>query len=91
MIPRLKALLQNADNGAADALLLTPRTLRDILLELENMCVTSDEIECRPCDGGRAGFWMKIRRGGNLFYIVQNGELKAGYIPFENDPNAPGL
>lgn len=87
----LKTLIQEVQNGNEAALTLHPRTLWLILKELEGMCVSTDEIECKPVNNDRPGFWMKLKGGGTLIYYVQNGALKAGYFNVIDEPLAPGL
>lgn len=91
MIPQLKLLINNADDGQANALTLMPSTLKNMLKEMEGMVHSSGDIIAKEMPGGRPGFTLSFRAGGELFYIVQNGELKAGYIPYKDEPNAPGL
>lgn len=90
MINALKQLKQRAVDGQSQALLVDPKTLFDILDELENMIVTSDQIEAIPVNNNRPGFWLKPAKT-HLFYVVSNGELDAGWIPFLPNPAAPGL
>lgn len=93
MNAKLKELVNNADDGLSDALTIKPGTLEAILKELEKMCISSDSILCEPVAGG-PGFKIKLRNAvgdGTLFYIVQNGVLMAGYIPYTDEPDAPGL
>jgi hypothetical protein len=65
MNPRLKELINNADDGASDALTLSPRTLKAILQELEKMCHSSDSILCEPVPGG-AGFKISAKNDGRF-------------------------
>ena len=60
MNARLKELINNADDGQADALTLDPRTLKSILQELEKMCNSSDTILCEPVAGG-PGFKLSVK------------------------------
>ncbi len=65
MNPRLKELINNADDGVSDALTLAPRTLKAILQELEKMCHSSDSILCEPLPGG-AGFKISVKNNGRF-------------------------
>jgi len=65
MNPRLKELINNADDGVSDALTLSPRTLKAILQELEKMCHSSDSILCEPVPGG-AGFKISVKNDGRF-------------------------
>ena len=65
MNPRLKELINNADDGASDALTLSPRTLKAILQELEKMCHSSDSILCEPVAGGQ-GFKISAKNDGRF-------------------------
>ena len=65
MNPRLKELINNADDGVSDALTLSPRTLKAILQELEKMCHSSDSILCEPVPGG-AGFKISAKNDGRF-------------------------
>jgi len=65
MNPRLKELINNADDGVSDALTLAPRTLKAILQELEKMCHSSDSILCEPLAGG-AGFKISVKNNGRF-------------------------
>jgi hypothetical protein len=78
MNARLKELINNADDGASDALTLSPRTLKAILQELEKMCHSSDSILCEPVPGG-AGFKISAKNDGRFkrefreFHIEPSG------------------
>jgi hypothetical protein len=78
MNPRLKELINNADDGVSDALTLSPRTLKAILQELEKMCHSSDSILCEPVPGG-AGFKISAKNDGRFlrefreFHIEPSG------------------
>jgi hypothetical protein len=65
MNARLKELINNADDGASDALTLSPRTLKAILQELEKMCHSSDSILCEPVAGGQ-GFKISAKNDGRF-------------------------
>jgi hypothetical protein len=65
MNPRLKQLINNADDGVSDALTLAPRTLKAILQELEKMCHSSDSILCEPLPGG-PGFKISVKNNGRF-------------------------
>ncbi len=90
MDAKLKELINTAEDGLSDSLTIKPETLKAMLKELERMCISTDSVLCEAVAGG-PGFKIKLRAGGELFYMVQNGELIAGYIPFTAEPNAPGL
>jgi len=82
MNPRLKELINNADDGASDALTLAPRTLKAILQELEKMCHSSDSILCEPLAGG-AGFKISAKKNENQAITVITGvSLVAGFLRF---------
>jgi len=78
MNPRLKELINNADDGVSDALTLAPRTLKAILQELEKMCHSSDSILCEPLPGGN-GFKISVKNNGRFlrefreFHIEPSG------------------
>ncbi len=63
MNPKLKALINTANDGMSDALTLKPDTLAAILKELERMCHSSDTISCEPVANGGPGFKIKLRNG----------------------------
>jgi len=65
MNPRLKELINNADDGVSDAITLAPRTLKAILQELEKMCHSSDSILCEPVPGGN-GFKISAKNDGRF-------------------------
>lgn len=65
MNPRLKQLINNAEDGVSDALTLAPRTLKAILQELEKMCHSSDSILCEPLPGG-PGFKISVKNNGRF-------------------------
>ena len=79
MNPRLKELINNADDGASDALTLSPRTLKAILQELEKMCHSSDSILCEPVPGG-AGFKISAKN---------DGRFKREFREFHIEPLSP--
>ena len=82
MNPRLKELINNADDGASDALTLSPRTLKAILQELEKMCHSSDSILCEPVAGGQ-GFKISAKKDQNQSLTVITGvSLVAGFVRF---------
>ena len=79
MNARLKELINNADDGASDALTLSPRTLKAILQELEKMCHSSDSILCEPVPGG-AGFKISAKN---------DGRFKREFREFHIEPLSP--
>jgi len=78
MNPRLKQLINNADDGVSDALTLAPKTLKAILQEAEKMCHSSDSILCEPVAGG-PGFKISAKNNGRFlrefreFHIEPSG------------------
>ena len=85
----LENVLTKLQTGNEVALLLDPKTVEEIILELRGMCQSTETITVEPRIG-LSGFKISLD-GNTLIYYVQNGILKAGYFIVEDEPAAPGL